>query len=205
MFSLVGNQYGGKILDLDLVEEGSVVISAGIGEDVSFDRELIERKNCRIVGIDPTEKSIQYVNSLNLRNFELITKALSMESNQVVRMFKNNNPEHVSESVLNSHNAVNSSYHEVQTIGLLDILNEYENISVLKMDIEGSEYDILMSLDELNVPQVCVEFHHFCSHYSLQDTKNVIEKLSSIGYSHYVPKDYGNPYLELTFVNNGVL
>ena len=44
-FSLVGTQYGGWCIDLDLIPEKSTIISAGVGEDISFDKELIKLKN----------------------------------------------------------------------------------------------------------------------------------------------------------------
>ena len=49
-FKLIGTQYGGWALNQELVPEGSCVISAGVGEDISFDLFLIKNKNCRIIG-----------------------------------------------------------------------------------------------------------------------------------------------------------
>ena len=40
----LGTEYGGWLVDLDLIPERSTIVSAGIGEDISFDLELIRQK-----------------------------------------------------------------------------------------------------------------------------------------------------------------
>jgi len=45
------------MIDPELVPIGGTVISAGVGEDISFDLELIRLRNCTVIGIDPTEKA----------------------------------------------------------------------------------------------------------------------------------------------------
>ena len=89
-FELIGTEYGGWVINLELIPAESVVVSAGIGEDISFDLQLINSRNCKIIGIDPTPKSHRFIESQNnLDNFELIKMALHSNSNTVVKIHKN--------------------------------------------------------------------------------------------------------------------
>jgi hypothetical protein len=64
------------------------------------------------------------------------------------------------------------------------------------MDIEGAEYSTLQNVHHLDVPQICIEFHHWLnregdqypsadvSHpYSIQDTRGLIHKIKKMGYN----------------------
>jgi len=205
-FVLYGTQYGGWLVDLSLIPEGSTVISAGVGEDISFDLQLINKRSCNIVGIDPTVKSHLFIeNQKNLNNFELIKMALHIEDGDIVQMYKNKRQDHVSESILSDHQSVKDfDYYHAETISLPTLFDKYNNISVLKMDIEGSEYDVLENLLEVpeTLKQICVEFHHFCSNKSAEDTQKIITKMKDLGFAEYVEKPSRVPLSEITFWRN---
>ena len=57
---LYGTQYGGMIIQENEDLEKSHVLSAGSGEDLTFDIELINKFNCRVFLIDPTPRAINY-------------------------------------------------------------------------------------------------------------------------------------------------
>ena len=203
-FELVGTQYGGWCIDLSLIPEGSTVISAGVGEDISFDKEIIRLKKCKVIGIDPTAKSAKYISENPQENFEFIQKALS-HNTEKIKIYKNHNPEWVSESILRSHNMVSDDYYEAESTTIPELLKKYENVSLIKMDIEGSEYDLIESLLELSIPQVCVEFHHFCSDKTWEDTKQCILHMGKIGYKRFLEKPNSQQkYTELTFIHDEV-
>lgn len=103
---VVGTEYGGWAVDLDLIPFGSTVISAGVGEDISFDLGLINLKDCKVIGIDPTEKAKKYVEKNRNERFDFLQKALYSESSKKVKIYKNTNPDYVSESIAPSHNMV---------------------------------------------------------------------------------------------------
>ena len=202
-FELLGTTYGGWMIDLNLVPKGSTIISAGVGEDISFDLVMINEKNCKIVGIDPTPKSHLFIEKQkNLFNFDLIKKVLHSQHDDVVKLYKNKNREHVSESILPTHDAVLGfdSYYS-DTVSLENLFEEYKDISIIKMDIEGSEYDVIANLKTIpkSVKQFCVEFHHFCTDKTVEDTKEMIESLSRLGFKNYVEKPSPKQLNELTF------
>ena len=120
-------------------------------------------------------------------------------------MYKNSNPEHVSESILSSHLSVKKGENYLaETISLRDIFEKFDDISLIKMDIEGSEYDVMDSLASIpkSVKQICIEFHHFCTDYKVEDTHRIIGLLKNFGFKkHYKNKiNSPHPLAELTFV-----
>jgi FkbM family methyltransferase len=202
----LGTEYGGWLVDLDLIPERSTIVSAGIGEDISFDLELIKQKRCNIIGVDPTPKSHSFIERQNmLTNFLLVKKALDSESDKEIKMYKNSNPNHVSESILPSHFSVKKGEsYLAKTISLQNIFEKYDDISLIKMDIEGSEYNVLNSLETIpaSVKQMCIEFHHFCTDHNMDDTHKVISLLKDFGFKkHYMNNIHSShPWAELTFV-----
>jgi FkbM family methyltransferase len=202
-FNLYGTQYGGWMVDLELVPPDSTIISAGVGEDISFDLELIKLRKCQVVGVDPTPKSHVFIEQQeNLTNFELIKSALHTKNGEVLRMYKNKRDDHVSESILPTHQSVKDfdSYY-TETISLPILFEKYKNISLVKMDIEGAEYDILENLESIppSVKQVCVEFHHFCTNKSIGDTEKILDKMRSLGFIGHVEKPHSRRLSEITF------
>ncbi len=199
----LGTEYGGWTIDPDLIPAGSTIISAGVGEDISFDRELIARKNCMVVGIDPTEKAKQYIQNHSGPRFRFLPRALAEKGRSFVRMYRNANPDHVSDSIVSSHQSVASGqFYDAQTVCLDDLLRELPNVSLLKMDVEGAEYSILSSVANLDIPQICVEFHHFCTGYTIEDTLSCIEHLGRMGYVVAHADAKAAPLQQVTFVHS---
>lgn len=122
----LGSRYGSKCYAVDAVHHGSTIISAGCGEDISFDIEFAAKWGANIVLIDPTPRAIthvkdvlaacgqgntrtfgdtgkQAVESYNLREISqnqltLIEKALWIESGEIT-FYPPRDPKHVSYSI----------------------------------------------------------------------------------------------------------
>jgi FkbM family methyltransferase len=157
----LGSEYGGWVLDIDSINPGDTIIDAGLGEDISFLEELCKHKDVKIIGIDPTEKSHIYIekHALHGDKLELIKCAIAPKGTDKIVMYKNSNPEHVSESLYSDHQSTKSDTYEVKCISISDLISKY-NPSVVKIDIEGAEYDVYKEI--LGVKQICIEFHHHC-------------------------------------------
>ena len=61
----LGSDYGRHFVDLNSISCDSIVYSLGIGEDITFDEELINIKGCNIFAYDPTPKAIHYIQNKN--------------------------------------------------------------------------------------------------------------------------------------------
>jgi hypothetical protein len=73
-----GNSYGGFYLLNNSIKKDSIIYSIGIGEDVSFDLDIIEKYSCKIFAFDPTPKSINGVNNnVSNKNFNFFPIGIS--------------------------------------------------------------------------------------------------------------------------------
>jgi FkbM family methyltransferase len=190
----LGTDYGGWEIDLNSIKDGDVIIDAGLGEDISFIEELNKLKNIKVIGIDPTEKSHVYVEKKSIDNLTLYKNAIAPKGTSTTRFFKNRNPEHVSESYLNDHGSVGLESYEVSCLSFLELIEKFSPV-LIKMDIEGAEYDVLQEC--VGVKQICVEFHHHClKSKSFDDTKKMIKFLENKGYQIIASKNE----IEYTFL-----
>lgn len=57
----LGSSYGGWWVIEDELKPGSVVISCGAGEDISFDVELANKYGCVLCMVDPTPRAITHI------------------------------------------------------------------------------------------------------------------------------------------------
>lgn len=151
-FIRLGSEYGGWSLIHSPILSNSTIVSAGLGEDASFDIEIASRYKARVVIIDPTPRAIAHFQAIlsNLGNprskpyvrggqqpvtayelsditpdqLTLVDKAL-WNTNSTLKFYMPKNPAHVSHSITN----VANDYREdtghifVQSATLTEILN----------------------------------------------------------------------------------
>jgi len=203
----IGDGVESKRVCMDLVPEGSVIISGGIGTNISFDVEMINKKGCILVVVDPSNMSQRYLQQFaHIPNFLYLKKALNYKAG-IIEFYEGDSGNGLMGATESSHHSVSKSIREVakstcEAITLQSLFDTYSNISYLKLDIEGGEYSILDSLQSLNIPQVSIEFHHFCSDsWSEEDTQKCIEKMNGWGYTEYCYSDGGVEYL---FILEGI-
>ncbi len=158
-----GNSYGGFYVNPDLLKPGAVVYSIGIGKDISFDRALLRRHACQVYGFDPTPKSIAFIaEQKNLRGFHFYPYGIAPET-KTETFFLPRNPRGVSGSLALNETVDASNSIQVPLKSLQDITRElgHTHIDVLKMDIEGAEYEVIEAVLESGIPigQLLVEFH----------------------------------------------
>ena len=208
----LGSKYGGwSFLNLKNLKNGNI-ISAGLGEDASFDIEIAKKYDCNIIFIDPTPRAIDHFNllrnnlgkkktmdypsnsgkmpleSYNLENINsnkifLIEKALADKNNEILKFFKPKNSNFV------SHSAVikkSNEFVEVKSINLTEVIKKYNinKINILKMDIEGSEISVLKSMIISNIfpDQICVEIE-ILQNFSFKNLK-VFNEINDILYNN---------------------
>ena len=190
-----GNDYGGFYVAPDLLNSDSIVYSFGIGEDISFDLAIIENHKCKVFGFDPTPKSIYWINEKLpsfSESFQFYDYGIAEETGNV-NFFLPKNSNHISGSIINQKNVSTEESIEVQMKSLSDIAKElgHSKIDVLKMDIEGAEYQVLESLlqSEIIVTQFLVEFHDRFFSDGRKKTIDAIKLLKKHGYKIFGVSD----------------
>lgn len=181
----IGSRYGGWTICPDLLDKDSIVYSFGVGEDISFDLGLIDRFDLSIFAFDPTPRSIQWVETQNVpEKFRLLKYGIAAADGSI-RLHAPRDPRFVSHSVIPSHRGstltIEAPVHRLRTI--LNALG-HQDIDVLKMDIEGMEYDVIADL--LSAPslpkQLLVEFHHRFPGVGPSLTTGALRQLHEAGY-----------------------
>ena len=201
-----GNQYGGFYLNPEFLDENSIVYSFGIGEDISFDITVIKNHNCHVFGFDPTPKSIDWIKNQTLPDkFHFYEFGISNKSG-FFDFYLPRNPKYVSGSLVAQENVDVMNKVSIQMKLLEDITRElgHKHIDVLKIDIEGSEYDIIENIlnTKISITQILIEFHDRFYDNGILKTKQSILKLNQHGYKIFAISD---SFEEISFINVGAL
>jgi FkbM family methyltransferase len=149
-----GNHYGGYYVDLDSINTNDTILDLGVGEDYSFSEFLHLYRDVKVIAVDPTIKALRYNEDKKLNYVTFINKAVYTLDDEDLVLYKNNNPNHVSDSINPDMKSVGSETYTVKTISLKGLIRKYQP-SLIKLDIEGAEYDVYQ--DCLGVKQVCLE------------------------------------------------
>lgn len=197
-----GNTYGGFYLYPNILTEKSIIYSFGIGEDVSFDKAIINQFNCDVYGFDPTPKSIKWVESSNIdEKFNFYSYGISDKSG-FETFYLPRNTNYVSGSTVNMDNVNNLEPIQVPMKNITAIMKEFNHdiIDVIKMDIEGAEYKVIEDILSSNiiVKQLCIEFHHRMIERGANKTKAAINLLNEHGFKLFA---FSDTYEELSFMN----
>jgi FkbM family methyltransferase len=182
-----GNKgYGGWAIPCDILRADSVVVDIGLGEDISFSESLIAEYGCCVHGFDPTPKSITYVRKKSPRNFQLHEMGVA-SSNRIATFFLPNNPAHASGSIVKSTHVGNNQI-DVKLIDIDNVLKviDQDRIDLLKIDIEGAEYELLDSASFRNnatrIRVLCIEFHHRWDEFGVKATLEATSTLRYLGF-----------------------
>lgn len=145
-----------------LLGRQSIVYSGGVGNDVSFERALVNRFGCDVVLCDPSptgEQTMQRSQN-KLPQFHFRPLALADRRGKL-RLAR---PLNQTGDWWLSSNENESGSLELPCTDLASLMAErgHAHIDLLKLDIEGSEYAVLDDLlaHRLPVRQICVEYHH---------------------------------------------
>ena len=200
-----GSDNGGFYACPDFIDENPIVYSFGIGQDISFDKSMIKKHTCTVFGFDPTPKSIQWVkDNVTEKNFKFYEFGIG-EKTEKTTFFLPLNEMHVSGSYVQQSNVSEIRSVEVQMKSLFDIAKElgHDHINVLKMDIEGAEYDIIEGIinSNLKIDQILIEFHDRFFEEKLKSQK-VVEMFQNKGYEIFAVSD---TFEEVSFIKKGLL
>lgn len=138
----LGSEYGGWWIPSAILSPASVVYSVGVGEDITFDVELIARFHCDVYGFDPTPRARLYVESQEPSGFVFVPMALWTTQGSV-RLYAPATAHHVSLSVTDRDHTGEFLDVACDTLTGFRQRFEHDHVDLLKMDIEGAEAAVL--------------------------------------------------------------
>jgi FkbM family methyltransferase len=159
----IGTDYGGFFVDVSLLSGKSVVLSFGVGTDISFDQGVADFGVREIFLFDPTPVAKDFLQRLNLsRRYKYFSYGLS-DKDETREFFLPTKEGCISGSMIYHGDLGRGERILVQFRSLSSICKELgiAAIDVLKMDIEGSEFAVIKNIfsDKIFPRQICIEFH----------------------------------------------
>lgn len=145
----------------DGLDSKSIVYSGGVGSDISFEHELVNHFRCEVVLFDPSPTGLETMSrpEHKIPQFHFFPVALAGHTG-TLKMAPPLDPQ--GDAWFPQANAARTI--EVPCTDLPSLLerNGHEHIDLLKLDIEGSEYEVIDQILNRRIPvrQICVEFHH---------------------------------------------
>lgn len=145
----LGSDYGGWTIPTDLPTADWTCLCAGAGVDVSFDVELARRFGARVITVDPTDEARE--NAAAHPELEFVQAALWSADGEL-EMFVAADPTH---RTLSSDDLQRTG----RSVGVpARGLAGFPAAELVKLDIEGAEYDVLPHLGAAT-RVLCVELH----------------------------------------------
>ena len=196
-----GNQYGGFFVHPNNLNHESIVYSLGIGTDISFDKSIINRFNCKIYAFDPTPKSIDWVKkNVKEDNFKMHNFGISDKTeNRIFYLPKND--DYVSGSIKKIKTVDHNKHIDLNFKSVKEVMkqNGHNSINLLKMDIEGSEYDVLENIleEKIHIDQLVVEFHPHLIKKGKKLTAEIFNKMNEKGFKCFA---ISQSYSEFSFI-----
>jgi FkbM family methyltransferase len=137
---LLGDEGTGWVIHAD--PQPQTCYCAGVGHDISFDVELAKRTKQPVLVFDPSPIGISTMSRIDSPNIKFFPVGLSADAD-VVEFSLPENPGEGSYSI--SRDDVEKVSFECWDLRRIMELNGDSEIDLLKMDIEGFEYDIIDS------------------------------------------------------------
>ena len=181
--------YGGDhgwVVDYSKLNSNSIVYSVGVGSNIDFDLALIEQLKLKVYAFDPTPRSIEWIEKQCLpKSFKFLPVGLGSKDGEM-EFFppRKESSTHFSPIDRYDNLEVETIKAPVKTLKSIAQELDHQTIDLLKMDIEGAEYEVIDNLEEqeLEINQILIEFHHMYKGISLDDTKKAIDKLRKLNF-----------------------
>ena len=164
----LGDEYdGGYCVSKKSIKKSNLLLSFGVGDNWSFEREFKKFKGVKIICFDNSVNIIFWIKRLikDILNFKLKENYFNQISNffryfEFLLFFSKKNNFLIKKNITKNLNNKKRSYKFESADNILDKLRNKKVF--LKVDIEGSEYEILNSVIKFqnNLTGLVIEFHN---------------------------------------------
>lgn len=166
--------------DFVCVEQNDIVFDIGFNYGF-FTLDALTYKPKKVIGFEPNPKLVKLFNQLDIENVELHKAAVSDKSGTTIFYENDYSGKSSLHSDVNSDTFTNS--YNVNIYSFNDVAKQYDVIDYLKVDCEGSEYEIFESIPKEfltnKIRKIALEFHHNINDIKV---KNLISKIKECGF-----------------------
>ena len=201
-----GSSYGGFYVAPALVPAGAVVYSIGIGKDITFDRAMLRHHRCHIHAFDPTPKAIHYLeDKVPASDFAFYAYGITAgrSGSQTFYLPRDVNATSGSLVATDEMDPGRAIEVEMRTFGDITQALGHRHVDVLKMDIEGAEYEVIPEIlaSEVTIGQLLLEFHDRMFDTEVFRSRETVRHLRAAGYEVFAASA---TYEEVSFVRVGM-
>jgi len=185
---------------------GSVVVDAGCSYEADFSLYMIEHHGARAFGVDPTQKHRSALQTLEKRfaGFAYVPCAIAnVDGTLTFHESRDNESGSIFQDHVNMQHDATVSY-DVEALTLKSLLRRIgaNAVEILKLDLEGAEYDLLGAVEReqlLPFKQIFVEFHHHAvDRYGVEDTRRLVSRIAGFGFSAFSLDDHNYLFQRLS-------
>lgn len=192
----LGTKYGGWWIDRRALGPQPLLVDCGLGRDISFPAAFLSSVGGSVIGIDPNPDSLAYCREQRLPAMQILDRAFWTRAGETLTFHMPRAKEQlpvgadgVSGSLVGSHGYVTEGDKlTVTTTSLEEVLQRAgrAECDVLKLDIEGAEYDVIADLCDRGLltktRQLLIEFHHRVTHHALAETEATTRRIEAAGF-----------------------
>jgi FkbM family methyltransferase len=197
----VGTAYGGWMVPVDVVAPGWIAYCVGVGGDISFDLDLIKRFDMTVRAFEPVQAFVDGALQTAAGEPRFGAEAVAIApADGPIRMQATHHPGSDSVSAAGLYDT--QDWFEVPGATIPSLMAQHGDarVDLLKLDIEGGEYEVLPGLDlaALGVKVFSVQLHH---NGGVRAARALVTSLASQGYEAVAVR----PVVKVTFVHRGLL
>jgi FkbM family methyltransferase len=144
----------------DGLNSESIIYSGGVGEDISFEHQLIKRFGCEVYLLDPSPTGVETMKRSENKNAKLRFFQLALAARP--GLLKMAPPVAGNFSWFADKNAAAGIEVPSTDLSTLMAKNGHDHIDLLKLDIEGCEYEVIDDILNRHIPvrQICADFDY---------------------------------------------
>jgi FkbM family methyltransferase len=198
----LGSSYGGWWVSPNALGPASIVYGVGVGQDITWDLAMIRRFGCTVHAFDPTPRCRKWLESQQPPR-EFVFHPFGLSNHDGIATFVMRSDDPTWSSYNPSDNAAGANEVVKLDVRRLESLMKdlgHTHVDVLKMDIEGGEFDVLtdMLAGSVRPRQLLVEFHYWDDHATtVPRTRKAVDALKAAGYRLFARSPTGP---ELSFI-----
>jgi FkbM family methyltransferase len=200
----LGTEYGGWVVAVEPLRKAinPIVLSFGLGDDISFDEEMSHAYGARIYGFDPTTASLDWIAARGRPpNMQVLPMGIAhFDGRQKFSLPGNETRGNYSAKATAGRLVICDVMSYSSILTLLDL----HHVDVLKLDVEGSEYDVIPDIVASPVlpVQLLIEFHHRLHHIHVSETRKAVNMVRAAGFALFSVSPAGQ---ELSFIRSNCL
>lgn len=186
---LLGRGDGEWAVHVGDLPSGAVVHSYGVGQDISFDLDLIRRHGAAVHAFDPTPIAAEWIRAQSLpERFAFHEYGIAdFDGTMQFELPASHGVSFVAASGVVKHGERVSAHAAGDVKRFASIVQAlgHRRIAVLKLDVEGQEYSVLPEIlsHPTQIDQLLIEFHHrWDPEHGVQRTREAIERIFTAGY-----------------------